>query len=91
MGERIPCEYSQTTPCHRCKAAAGGCAEFAELTPEDAARYLPREGQDNLIVPKSCPIPPLTSIIRYGPGYYVIKKGRIIRPGFSRTLPQYSH
>ncbi|MEK6712001.1 MAG: hypothetical protein AABZ64_15650 [Nitrospinota bacterium] len=89
MGERVPCEYSRATPCSRCKAA-GGCAEYAELTSADAARYLPREGQDNLIVPKSCPIPPLTSVIRYGPGYYVIKKGRIIRGGFVRSLPPYS-
>jgi hypothetical protein len=89
MGERIPCEHSKTIPCDRCKAAPGGCAEFAELTPEDAERYLPREGQDNLIVPKSCPIPPLTSVIRYGPDYYVLKKGRVLRTGFARSLPSY--
>jgi len=89
MGEKVPCEYSKILPCKRCRAAAEGYAEAAELTPEDAERYLPRNGQENLIVPKACPIPPLTSVIRYGPDYYVLKKGRVMREGFARTLPEY--
>jgi hypothetical protein len=60
-----------------------------ELTEEDAERYLPREGQNNLIIPRDCPSPPMASVIRYGPGYYVIKAGRVIRKGFERTLPAY--
>ena len=90
MSEKIPCEYSKIIPCARCKASPTGCAEFAELTPEDAALYLPREGHDNLIVPKACPIPALTSIIRYGPDYFIIKKGRVMRKGFARSLPEYT-
>ena len=89
MAERIPCEYSQIIPCERCKALSSGSAEYSELTPGDEERYLPREGHNNLIVPMACPIPPFTSIIRYGPDYYVIKKGRIFRKGFARTLPSF--
>ena len=89
MGEKVPCEYSKIFPCEECKKAANGCAREVELTEEDAERYLPREGQNNMIVPKECPIPPLSSVIRYGPGYYVLKAGRVIREGFERSLPQY--
>lgn len=91
MSNRVPCAYSEFFPCDDCKASSGGCARFAELTPEDAERYIPREGQGNLIVPLSCPIPPLTSVIRYGPDYYVLKKGRVLREGFARKLPEYKN
>ncbi len=83
MGEKIPCEHClDIEPAERCDLEV-------ELTPEDAERYLPRDGQNNLIVPKACPNPPLTSIIRYGPDYYVLKKGRNLREGFTRRLPEY--
>ena len=89
MGEKIPCEYSKIAPCDECKKSPSGCAWEVELTDEDSERYLPREEHHNIIVPKSCPIPPLTSVTRYGPDYYVLKAGRILRDDFERTLPKY--
>ncbi|MBT4428980.1 MAG: hypothetical protein HOC91_00540 [Nitrospinaceae bacterium] len=89
MGEKVPCEYSKIFPCEDCKKSESGCAREVELTEDDAERYLPREGQNNLIIPKACPSPPMASVIRYGPDYYVIKAGRVIRKGFERTLPAY--
>ena len=89
MGEKVPCEFSAIIPCDECRKAGGEAVREAELTAEDAERYLPREGQDNMIVPKDCPIPPLSSIIRYGPDYYVLKAGRVMRENFKRTLPTY--
>ena len=80
MSEKIICEYSNQPHC---------CSEEIILTEKDAERYLPREEQDNLIISQNCSVPPLTSVIRYGPGYLVIKKGRIIRESFKRTLPDY--
>ena len=89
MGEKIPCAYSKIFPCDDCKQAESGCAREVELTEEDAERYLPREGQNNMIIPRDCPIPPMSSIIRYGPDYYVVKAGRVIRKEFERALPKY--
>lgn len=89
MGEKIPCEYSKIMPCDECKKSPTGCAREIELTDEDAERYLPREGKHNIIVSKSCPIPPMSSVTRYGPGYYVLKAGRVLRPEFERALPKY--
>lgn len=89
MGEKIPCEYSKIMPCNECKKSPSGCAWEVELTDEDAERYLPREGKNNIIVSKHCPIPPMSSVTRYGPDYYVLKAGRILRPEFERTLPKY--
>tara|TARA_B100001964_G_C13737707_1_gene381666 strand:- start:252 stop:500 length:249 start_codon:yes stop_codon:yes gene_type:complete len=80
MPEKITCEYQNQPHC---------CSEEILLTEEDTERYLPREDQDNLIISRNCPIPALTSVIRYGPGYLVIKKGRKIRENFTRTLPDY--
>ena len=83
MGEKIPCEHClDLEPAQRCGIEV-------ELTPEDAERYLPRDGRNNLIVPKGCPNPPLTSVIRYGPDYFVLKKGRNLRENFTRRLPEY--
>lgn len=89
MGEKVPCEYSKFMPCDECKKSPNGYARESELTDEDTERYLPREGHDNLIVPKSCPIPPLTSVTSYGPDYYVLKAGRTLRQDFERVLPKY--
>lgn len=90
MGTKIPCEFSQFSPCEKCQEAPSGCALEVELTPEDEKRYIPRdENQNNLIVPKTCPNPPLTSVISYGPDYYVLKKGRNLRKDFTRRLPVY--
>ncbi|MEE9275109.1 MAG: hypothetical protein V3V62_07360 [bacterium] len=89
MGEKVPCEFSQTSPCEKCQADPSGCAFEVELTPEDAERFLPRDGQKNLIIHKDCPNPPLSSVIVYGPDYYILKMGRVLRKGFNRRLPEY--
>lgn len=89
MSEKIPCEYSKIMPCEHCRSAENGRAEEVELTPDHAKRYLPREGRDDLIIPKKCPIPALTSVIEYGPDYLIIKKGRKLRADFARQLPAY--
>ncbi len=86
MPEKITCEYKD---CFKKGDQPDCCSEEILLTEEDSKRYLPREEQDNLIISKDCPIPALTSVIRYGPGYLVIKKGRQIREDFERTLPEY--
>jgi hypothetical protein len=88
MGEKIPCEYGKIFPCEECKAA-GGVSREVELTEDDAERYLPREGQTNMIVPKDCPVAPMSSVIRYGPDYFVLKAGRVLRKDFVRSLPNY--
>ena len=89
MGEKIPCEYSKIMPCEECKKSPSGYAREVELTDEDAERYLPRDGKNNIIVHKDCPLPPMSSVTRYGPDYYVLKAGRIIREDFERALPKY--
>ncbi len=89
MGEKIPCEYSKIFPCEDCKAAGGSGSREVELTEDDAERYLPREGQNNMIVPRDCPIAPISSIIQYRPDYFVLKAGRVLRKDFVRSLPNY--
>ena len=89
MGEKVPCEYSKFMPCDECKKSPSGCVREVELTSEDAERYLPREGNYTIIVSRHCPIPPMSSVIRYGPDYYVLKGGRVLRKEFERVLPKY--
>ena len=90
MSDAISCECKTIKLQGEFETAAGDCNSEIRLSGEDAERYLPRdESQENLIISKDCRIPPLTSVIRYGEGYYVLKKGRVMREGFSRTLPEY--
>ena len=90
MSDAISCECKTIKLQGEFETAAGDCNSEIRLSDEDAERYLPRdESQENLIISKDCRIPPLTSVIRYGEGYYVLKKGRVMREGFSRTLPEY--
>ena len=93
MSNPITCEYKTMRLQGKYQKAASDCnCESCEiyLSKADSERYLPRdESQENLIVSKACQIPPLTSVIHYGEGYYVLKKGRVMREGFSRTLPEY--
>jgi hypothetical protein len=42
-----------------------------------------------MIVPKDCPVAPKSSVIRYGPDYFVLKAGRVLRKDFVRSLPNY--
>lgn len=90
MSKAISCECKTIKLQGEFEKAAGACNSEIQLSDEDADRYLPRdESQENLVISKECQIPPLTSVIRYGEGYYVLKKGRVMREGFSRTLPEY--
>ncbi len=90
MSNVVTCECKNIHLQGAYKKVAEECNREVHLTEEDAERYLPRdESQENQIIPKDCPIPPLTSVIRYGPDYYVLKKGRVMREGFNRTLPEY--
>ncbi|MDE0331964.1 MAG: hypothetical protein OXL41_08850 [Nitrospinae bacterium] len=90
MSKAISCECKTIKLQGEFETAADACNDEIHLSDEDAERYLPRdEAQENLIISKECRIPPLTSVIRYGEGYYVLKKGRVMREGFSRTLPEY--
>ena len=90
MSNAIVCECKTIKLQGEYKKAASACNREIHLSEGDAERYLPRdESQENLIISKECQIPPLTSVIRYGEGYYVLKKGRVMREGFSRTLPEY--
>ncbi len=90
MSNAISCECKTIKLQGEFETAAGACNSEIQLSDEDAERYLPRdESQENLVISKECRIPPLTSVIRYGEGYYVLKKGRVMREGFSRTLPEY--
>lgn len=90
MSNAISCECKTIKLQGEFETAAGTCNSEIQLSDEDAERYLPRdESQENLVISKECRIPPLTSVIRYGEGYYVLKKGRVMREGFSRTLPEY--
>ncbi|MFQ5894588.1 MAG: hypothetical protein ACE5JJ_02065 [Nitrospinota bacterium] len=65
----------------RCECGFADCHIEVELTPEDAELYLPRGGQENLIYARTCRHPTMTSVIRYGPDYMVVKGERILRPG----------
>ncbi len=90
MSDVISCECKTIKLQGEFEKAADDCNREIQLSDDDADRYLPRdESQENLIISKECRIPPLTSVIRYGEGYYVLKKGRVMREGFSRTLPGY--
>ena len=90
MSNAISCECKTIKLQGKFETAAGACNRGIQLSDEDVERYLPRdESQENLIISKECQIPPLTSVLRYGEGYYVLKKGRVMREGFSRTLPEY--
>lgn len=90
MSDAIACECRNMRLQGEYEKAAGTCGRKFRLSEEDAERYLPRDdSQQNLIISKECRIPPLTSVIRYGPDYYVLKKGRVMREGFHRTLPEY--
>ena len=90
MSNAISCECKTIKLQGEFETAADDCNNEIHLSDEDAERYLPRdESQENLVISKECRIPPLTSVIRYGEGYYVLKKGRVMREGFSRTLPEY--
>ena len=90
MSNAISCECKTIKLQGEFETAASDCNSEIRLSDEDAERYLPRdESQENLVISKDCRIPPLTSVIRYGEGYYVLKKGRVMREGFSRTLPEY--
>lgn len=90
MSDAIACECGNLKLQGAYEKASEGCHREVHLSAEDAERYLPRdESQQNQIISKQCRIPPLTSVIRYGPDYYVLKKGRVMREGFRRTLPEY--
>ena len=52
MSEKIPCAYSKIFPCEDCKQAKSGCAREVILSDEDAERYLPRDDQNNLVIPR---------------------------------------
>lgn len=90
MSHLVSCECRNIQLQGEFEKASGACNREVRLSEGDAARYLPRdESQNNQIISKECRIPPLTSVIRYGQDYYVLKKGRVMRKGFRRTLPEY--
>ena len=90
MSDAIACECRNIKLEGEYEKASTNCNRKIRLSEQDAERYLPRdESQQNQIISKECQIPPLTSVIRYGQDYYVLKKGRVMRTGFNRTLPEY--
>ncbi len=90
MSHVVSCECKNIQLQGEYEKASCACNREVRLSERDAERYLPRdESQKNQIISKECRIPPLTSVIRYGRDYYVLKKGRVMRKGFRRTLPEY--